>query len=150
MRARQGEGRAALFPVGEPKQNPVMGPSQFCTAVQNSECAVEPERIVEKTGTQPDVRRESRDHLLAVVRPVPVGEYVYVGVLNVANQVLGVQGRSGTPRAYPFKALGEQAALNETLDGGPVLIVWQRDGQYAAPFIRIADRRTLTFDIVTQ
>lgn len=64
------------------------------------------------------------------------------------EMVLGLMGNSGTPRAYPFKAMGTRAALNESLDGRDILVVWYRDGLLAIPYIRNVDGRSLTFDIV--
>ncbi len=64
------------------------------------------------------------------------------------EMVLGLMGINGTPRAYPFKAMGEQAALNESLDGRDILVVWYREGRMAIPYNRNVDGRPLTFEIV--
>ncbi|GEM_PF-1774539 len=63
--------------------------------------------------------------------------------------VLGLMGINGAPRAYPFKAMGERAALNETLDGRAILIVWYKEGLLAIPYNRTVDGRDLTFEVVS-
>ena len=64
------------------------------------------------------------------------------------QMVLGILGELGTPRAYPFIDLGAQEAINDLLDGRPILIVWNREGDLAIPYSREVDGTVLTFDIV--
>lgn len=72
-----------------------------------------------------------------------------IALFHPKETVLGLMGINGTPRAYPFKALGERAALNETLDGRDILVVWYREGLLAVPYSRTVDGRSLTFEIVS-
>lgn len=64
------------------------------------------------------------------------------------EMALGLRGINGTPRVYPFKAMGERAALNETLDGRDILIVWYKEGLLAIPYNRNVDGRPLMFEVV--
>ncbi len=64
------------------------------------------------------------------------------------ERVLGVRGESGTPKAYPFAAMGgDQAAINDTIDNNPILVVYYGEGRLAIPYSREVDGQTLTFEI---
>ena len=61
--------------------------------------------------------------------------------------VIGI--REGTvARAWPYEALGDRAAVNDTVGGRAVLVVFDRAGQTAIAFERDVSGRRLTFDVV--
>jgi hypothetical protein len=61
--------------------------------------------------------------------------------------VIGI--REGTAaRAWPYEALGNRAAVNDTVEGRAVLVVFDRAGQVALAFDRDVSGRPLTFEVV--
>jgi hypothetical protein len=77
-----------------------------------------------------------------------VNKNVLIKLYHPKEMVLGLRGANGTPRAYPFQAMGDRAALNETLDSRAILIVWYKEGLLAVPYNRNVDGRDLTFEVV--
>jgi len=61
--------------------------------------------------------------------------------------VLGVR-QGEAARAYPYGALGERSAVNDTVAGRDVLVVFDRPAQLALAFDRDIGARRLTFEIV--
>ena len=52
-------------------------------------------------------------------------------------------------KGYPFDLMGAQAAINDEIDGNPILVVWYADELMAVPFSRNVGGQTLTFERVT-
>ena len=55
-------------------------------------------------------------------------------------------------RAYPYTSLGKRNAVNDTINGRPVLVVFDENARMALPFDRrvggSGSEQTLTFDII--
>lgn len=65
------------------------------------------------------------------------------------DRVLGVYGSSGTARAYAMpemETLGDRVVIRDTLDGEPVVIVYEAESRLALPFRASYDGKKLTFD----
>jgi hypothetical protein len=60
------------------------------------------------------------------------------------EMVLGVE-VNGVRRAYPFAELGETCALNDVIDGQPLVIFYDQETETIAAFSRVFEGRTLTF-----
>jgi hypothetical protein len=70
------------------------------------------------------------------------------------ENVLGIV-EGEVARAYPYTSLGKRVAINDTIDGRPVLVVFDEKAQMALPFERRVEDPTLgkkgeilTFDVV--
>ncbi len=72
----------------------------------------------------------------------PVGDYY-----EPKEMTLGV--RFGEfAKAYPFPAIGDEAVINDTVDGNSILVVWYKREQLAIPYLRNLEEQTLTFEKV--
>lgn len=54
----------------------------------------------------------------------------------------------GQTRAYPYGELGPRSAVNDTVGGRPVVVVFDEDAEMAIAFDRRVDGETLTFEVV--
>jgi len=52
-------------------------------------------------------------------------------------------------KAYPIDNLGSQVAINDDVDGNPILVIWHAAERMIVPFSRIVDGQTLTFEQVS-
>jgi hypothetical protein len=48
-------------------------------------------------------------------------------------------------KAYPFDVMDEEAVINDTLSGNPLVVVFYARERYAVPFSRHLNGQTLTF-----
>jgi hypothetical protein len=53
-----------------------------------------------------------------------------------------------TAKGYPFSILGDEAVINDTFEGTDLVIAFYSKEQYAAPFSRVVNGQTLTFEKV--
>jgi len=87
--------------------------------------------------------RTSDSYILFGLSPEPGANTVY-SQFRPKQRVLGV--RFGElAMAYPFDEMGDEAVINDTLAGNPVLVVYYAAGQFALAFSREAGGRSLTF-----
>ena len=66
--------------------------------------------------------------------------------LRMKELVLGIV-KGGVARAYPYEGLGQRAAVNDEVNGEPVLVVFDKDSQMALPFGRTVDGEVLRFEV---
>jgi len=65
------------------------------------------------------------------------------------SRVLALDGLDGTARAYPFEelaAFGDRVVVNDSLDGEPVVVVYEAEHRMALPFSRSFNGQALTFE----
>ncbi len=62
---------------------------------------------------------------------------------------LGLRG-GGVARAYPYGALGERSAVNDTFAGRGVLVLFDREAQMALAFERDISGQRLSFEVVEE
>ena len=77
-----------------------------------------------------------------------IDDNVRANLLDWKQLTLGV--RFGEmAKGYPFDLMGTQAAINDEIDGNPILVVWYADELMAVPFSRNVGGQTLTFERIT-
>jgi len=66
--------------------------------------------------------------------------------LRMKELVLGIV-NGGVARAYPYEGLGQRAAVNDEVNGKPVLVVFDKNSQMALPFDRTVNGEVLSFEV---
>ncbi len=66
--------------------------------------------------------------------------------LRMKELVLGIV-NEGFARAYPYEGLGQRAAVNDEVNGKPVLVVFDKSSQMALPFDRTVNGEVLSFEV---
>ena len=66
--------------------------------------------------------------------------------LRTKELVLGIVS-GGVARAYPYEGLGQRSAVNDDVNGKPVLVVFDKESQMALPFDPTVDGEVLSFKV---
>lgn len=77
--------------------------------------------------------------------PFPVDQDRVGDQLKLSEIVVSVRVR-GTEKAYPLGQIGD-AAINDEIEGQPVVVFSRQNGPFAAGFSAVVDGRTLTFTV---
>ena len=91
-------------------------------------------------------RTDNEFFLFPVSPSLSLNSNSYSTLFDAKDRVLGLR-IDGSAKAYPFVSMGEQAVINDDVDGYEVLILWSKDGQLAIPYERTVDGQLLSFDM---
>ncbi len=94
-----------------------------------------------------DYRIDHQSFLFDLVVPLRINGNPYVTDFLAKERVLGVR-LDGEPKAYPFSAMGKRAVINDRVGGVDLAVVWDRTSNFAIPYAREVDGRSLSFDLV--